>query len=158
LTKKIARVLRSANCELTTQYYKKRDVRQGDGIMNKKTKKAQKGQSTQASNLISVRSAPKGNGRNHSRGMQELVVVATSSSLDEAKDCETLLKTNDIPAMVKERQNEFGEGTHFAVYVPDDMVDEAHVVIESQDTYYDFFDLGLDEENEDDLEGDIFED
>lgn len=120
--------------------------------MNKKTRKANRGQST------SVHSEPKSNGRNHSRGMQELVVVATSSSLDEAKDCETLLKTNDIPAMVKERANEFGEGFHYAVYVPDDMVDEAHVVIESQDAYDDFYEFGLDEETEDDLEGDIFED
>ncbi len=120
--------------------------------MNKKTKKAHKGQST------SVRSAPKSSGRNHSRGTQELVIVATSISLDEAKDCETLLKNNDIPAMVKERPNEFGEGFHYAVYVPDDMADEAHVVIESQDAYDDFYDFGLDEENEDDLEGDIFED
>ena len=118
----------------------------------KKTRKSHKEQST------SVHSAPKSSGRNHSRGMQELVVVATSSSLDDAKDCETLLKTNDIPAMVKERPNEFGEGTHFAVYVPDDMADEAHVVIESQDAYDDFYDFGLDEENEADLEGDIFED
>ncbi|MGA2680059.1 MAG: hypothetical protein ABSF37_12290 [Sedimentisphaerales bacterium] len=126
--------------------------------MNKKMKKAHKRQSTHASNSISVRSAPKSSGRNHSRGTQELVVVATSSSLDEAKDCETLLKNNDIPAMVKERANEFGEGFHYAVYVPDDMADEAHVVIESQDAYDDFYDLGFDEENEDDLEGDIFED
>jgi hypothetical protein len=126
--------------------------------MKKTTKKAQKGQSTQASNSTSVRSEPKSSGRNHSRGMQELVVVATSNTLDEAKEYETLLKTNDIPAMVKEKPNEFGEGTHFAVYVPDDMADEAHVVIESQDAYDDFYDFGLDEENEDDLEGDVFED
>jgi hypothetical protein len=84
--------------------------------------------------------------------------VATSTSLDDMKDCEILLKNNDIPAMVKERPNEFGEGTHFAVYVPDDLADEAHVVIESQDAYDDFYDFGLDEENEDDIEGDIFED
>ncbi len=120
--------------------------------MNKKTKKSHKSQST------SEHFAPKSGGRNHSRGTQELVVVATSGSLDEAKDYEILLKNNDIPATVKERPNEFGEGTHFAVYVPDDMSDEAHVVIESQDAYDDFYDLGLDSENEDDLEGEIFED
>jgi hypothetical protein len=38
------------------------------------------------------------------------------------------------------------------------MVDEAHVVIESQDAYDDFYDLGIEDESEDDLEGDIFED
>jgi hypothetical protein len=126
--------------------------------MNKRTKKAHKGQSTHASHSTSVHSAPKSSGRNHSRGTQELVVVATSSTMVEAKEYETLLKNNDIPAMVKERPNEFGEGIHYAVYVPDDMADEAHVVIESQDAYDDFYDFGLDEENEDDLEGDIFED
>jgi uncharacterized protein with beta-barrel porin domain len=134
-------------------------MKQGDGIMNKKTKKAHKGNSTHTSHSTSVHSAvKKSSGRNHSRGTQELVVVATSSAMDEAKEYETLLKNNDIPAMVKERPNEFGEGTHYAVYVPDDMADEAHVVIESQDAYDDFYDFGLDEENEDDLEGDIFED
>jgi hypothetical protein len=126
--------------------------------MNKRTKKTNKGHSTHAGHTTSVHSASKSSGRNHTRGTQELVVVATSSTLDEAKDCETLLKNNDIPAMVKQRPNEFGEGSHYAVYVPDDMADEAHVVIESQDAYDDFYDFGLDEENEDDLEGDIFED
>jgi hypothetical protein len=38
------------------------------------------------------------------------------------------------------------------------MADEAHVIIESQDAYDDFYDSGLDEETEDDFEGDIFED
>jgi hypothetical protein len=126
--------------------------------MNKKVKKAHKGHSTHTNHSASVHSVPKSSGRNHSRGTQELVIVATSSTLDEAKEYETLLKNNDIPAMIKERANEFGEGTHFAVYVPDDTADEAHVVIESQDAYDDFYDFGLDGENEDDLEGDIFED
>ena len=127
--------------------------------MNKKTKKAHKTQPAHTQHSTPGHStATKTSGRNHSRGTQELVVVATSSTLDEARDYETLLKNNDIPAMVKERSNEFGEGTHYAIYVPDDMADEAHVVIESQDAYDDFYDFGLDEENEDDLEGDIFED
>ncbi len=85
-------------------------------------------------------------------------MVATASTMDEAKDSETLLKNNEIPAMVKQRPNEFGEGFHFAVYVPEDMADEAHVIIESQDAYDDFYDLGLNDESEDDLEGEIFED
>jgi hypothetical protein len=127
--------------------------------MNKKIKKANKNNSAHTSHSTSSRqTATKSSGRNHSRGTQELVVVATSSTIEEAREYEALLKNNDIPAMVKERPNEFGEGTHFAVYVPDDMADEAHVVIESQDAYDDFYDFGLDEENEDDLEGDIFED
>jgi len=111
--------------------------------MNKRTKKNNKSHSS---------------GQTRIRSAQELAVVATASTLEDARDYETLLKNNDIPAIVKERPNEFGDGTHSAVYVTDDMVDEAHVIIESQDAYDDFYDFGLDEENEDDLEGDIFED
>ena len=117
--------------------------------MNKRTRKTHKSHSIEVSRKPSA-----GRGR----GIQDLVVVATASTMDDAKETETLLKNNEIPAMVKERPNEFGEGFHFAVYVPEDMADEAHVVIESQDAYDDFYDLGLIDDVEDDLEGDIFED
>ena len=132
--------------------------------MNKRIRKTHKSHSThigghgstRASTELGRKSAAWTKGRG--RGTQELVVIATASALDEAKDYETLLKNNEIPAMVKERPNEFGEGTHYAVYVPDDMADEAHVVIESQDAYDDFYDLGLNDESEDDLEGEILGD
>ena len=132
--------------------------------MNKRIRKTHKSHSTHIGNLGSARAStelgrkPFAVTRGRGRGTQELVVVATSSTMDEAKENETLLKNNDIPATVKQRPNEFGEGTHYAVYVPEDMADEAHVVIESQDAYDDFYDLGLEDESEDDLEGDIFED
>lgn len=132
--------------------------------MNKRTHKTHKSDSTHIGDNSSARTSTeprrkssavtKGRGR----GTQELAIAATASTLDEAKQTETLLKNNEIPAMVKERQNEFGEGTHYAVYVPEEMADEAHVVIESQDAYDDFYDLGLNDDSEDDLEGDIFED
>ena len=132
--------------------------------MNKRIRKTHKSHSTHVGDHGSARTSTE-LGRKSSAGTkgrgrvtQELVVVATASTMDEAKETETLLKNNEIPAMVKERPNEFGEGFHFAVYVPEDMADEAHVVIESQNAYDDFYDIGLDEENEDDLEGDIFED
>jgi hypothetical protein len=132
--------------------------------MNKRIRKTHKSHSTHIGDRGSARTSTefgrkspavtKGRGR----GIQDLVVVATASTMDEAKESETLLKNNEIPAMVKERPNEFGEGTHYAVYVPEDMADEAHVVIESQDAYDDFYDLGLNDESEDDLEGELFED
>ena len=91
-------------------------------------------------------------------GTQELVIVATAQSMDEARDCETLLKNNDIPAMIKRHQDEFTDGKNFVVMVPEDMADEAHVVIESQDSFDDFYDSEMDDISEEDLEGDIFED
>jgi len=132
--------------------------------MNKRIRKTHKSHSTHIGDRGSTRTSTefgrksstgtKGRGR----GTQDLVVVATASTIDEAKESEILLKNNEIPAMVKERPNEFGEGFHFAVYVPEDMADEAHVIIESQDAYDDFYDLGLNDESEDDLEGELFED
>ncbi|MCJ7730147.1 MAG: hypothetical protein MUO27_09765 [Sedimentisphaerales bacterium] len=88
---------------------------------------------------------------------QELVVVAISDTIDEAKDYETLLKNNDIPACVKQQQDEFTDGKRYVVMVPEEMTDEAHVVIESQDSYDDFYDSSLDDGDEDDLDDDIFE-
>ncbi len=60
--------------------------------------------------------------------------------------------------MVKQQQDEFTESKRFVVMTPEEMADEAHVIIESQNAYDDFYDSGLDDENEDDPEGDIFED
>jgi len=90
---------------------------------------------------------------------QELVVVAIVATMDEAKDYETLLKSNDIPAMVKQQQDEFTDGKRCVVMVPEEMTDEAYVIIESQDAFDDFYDSALDngDEDEDDLDGDIFE-
>jgi predicted secreted acid phosphatase len=88
---------------------------------------------------------------------QELVVVAIADTMEEAKDYETLLKNNDIRACVKQHKDEFTDSKRYVVMVPEDMTDEAHVVIESQDAYDDFYDSALDDENEDDLDDDIFD-
>ena len=90
--------------------------------------------------------------------LQELVVIAMADTAEEAKDFEKLLKNNDIPAIVKQQQDEFSETKRFAVMTPEEMADEAHVIIESQDAFDDFYDSGLDDENEEDSEGEIFED
>ena len=88
---------------------------------------------------------------------QELVVVAIAEAMDEAKDYETLLKSNEIPAMVRQQQDEFSDSKRYVVMVPEDMTDEAHVIIESQDAYDDFSESALDNETEDDIDDDIFE-
>lgn len=90
--------------------------------------------------------------------LQELVIVATADTAEEAKDYEKLLKNNDIPAMVKRHQDELSDGSRYVVMAPEEMAEEAHVVIESQNAYDDFYDSGLDDENEEYPEGDIFED
>lgn len=88
---------------------------------------------------------------------QELVIVAVVDTMEEAKEYELLLKSNDIPAMVKREEKEFADGKCYAVMAPEELADEAHVIIESQDAYDDFYDFAADDENEDDFDGDVFE-
>jgi len=90
--------------------------------------------------------------------MQDFVVVTFVDDLEQAKEYESLLKTNDIPAVINEQSEQSGGTNSIAVMVPEDFLDEAHVVIESQDAYDDFYDFALDDETDDDLDSDLFED
>ena len=91
--------------------------------------------------------------------LQELAAVAFTEDAELAKDYETLLKNNEIPVVIREQdQSEQGGGKGIAVMVPEDFLDEAHVIIESQDAYDDFYDFALEEEDEDDFDSDLFED
>jgi hypothetical protein len=90
--------------------------------------------------------------------LQELVVVTYVEDMERAKEYEALLKSNDIPALIKERHEApEGETKGMAVMVPEDFLDEAHVVIESQAAYDDFYDFTLDDEDDRDFEDDIFD-
>ena len=81
--------------------------------------------------------------------LKELVVIAYAEDLEHAKDYETLLKNNEIPVMIKQRENtQKGGQKTIAVMVPEEYADEAHVIVESQDAYDDFYELGIDEEDE----------
>jgi len=87
----------------------------------------------------------------------EFVVVAFAEDIQQAKDYESLLKSNDIPTIISERHKESTDTKGVAVMVPEDFLDEAHVVIESQDAYDDFYDLALEDERDDDFESDFFD-
>ena len=73
--------------------------------------------------------------------LQELVVITVTEDIEQAKNYEILLKSSDIPAMVKEQHEQADDSQSFAVMVPEDFLDEARVVIESQDAYDDFYDF-----------------
>lgn len=91
--------------------------------------------------------------RRHKKGqksqanLQELVVVTFADDMNQAKDYETLLKNNDIPVLVKEHYEQSVSLKGIAILVPEDFIDEAHVVIESQDTYDDFCDFTLEDDS-----------
>ncbi len=82
----------------------------------------------------------------------ELALVAFAEDVEQAKDYETLLKANDIPAMIKEEHESEADGVKgIAVLVPEDFLDEAHVIIESQDVYEGFYDFASPDEGENDF-------
>jgi len=90
--------------------------------------------------------------------IKDLVTVTVVSDAEEAKDIEILLKNDDIPVMIKQVEKEKSNGkSGYAIMVPEEYLDEAHVIIESQDAYEDFYDFALEQEYDDDYDDDVFE-
>jgi hypothetical protein len=77
----------------------------------------------------------------------ELVAIAYVDELEQARDFETLLKSNEIPVMVKQG-NENSSGKSIVVMVPEEYTEEARVIIESQSAYDDFYDVAVDDEEQ----------
>ncbi|MFA5252546.1 MAG: hypothetical protein WC454_08185 [Phycisphaerae bacterium] len=90
----------------------------------------------------------------------ELIVVTFAEDMEQAKEYESLLDANGIPATIKGQSGESADTDGIAVMVPEDYLDEAHVVIESQDAYDDFYDFALEDEDEDegDFDSELFDD
>jgi hypothetical protein len=88
----------------------------------------------------------------------ELVIVTFAEDMEQAKEYETLLEANGIPTTIKEQGEESADTKGIAVMVPEDHLDEAHVVIESQNAYDDFYDFALEDEDESDFDSELFED
>lgn len=87
--------------------------------------------------------------------VQELVVVAVVEDWDQAKEYEALLKNDGIPVIIRERKDD--GAASLEVLVPEEHLDEAHVVIESQQAYDDFYEMAIEEEAGD-LEPDFDDD
>jgi hypothetical protein len=88
----------------------------------------------------------------------ELIAVTFAEDMEQAREYETLLEANGIPATIREQSEESADTKGIAIMVPEDYLDEAHVVIESQDAYDDFYDFALEDEDENDFDSDFFED
>lgn len=95
------------------------------------------------------------NGKSQAK-LKDLVAVVTVEEMDQAREYETLLRLNDIPAIVREQDDGDESNRGVTVLVPEDFLDEAHVVIESQDAYDDFYDFALEDEDEE-IDGDLFD-
>ena len=84
--------------------------------------------------------------------LREFVTLILAEDMEQAREYESLLKVNDVACVIRE-QNEPSEGVSgIAVMVPEEFIDEANVIIESQNAYDDFYDFVV--EQEDDSFGD----
>ena len=89
--------------------------------------------------------------------LEGYVVVAFAEDMEQATEYKSILEANDISATITEPQaNEIGS-KEIAVMVPEEFLDEAHVIIESQHAYDDFYDFALDNEDDGDFDDDFFE-
>ncbi len=100
---------------------------------------------------------PNSNGTGQAK-VKEFVVVTFVDNVEQAREYETLLRLNDIPAVIKEQMDEGADCRAVAIMVPEDFLDEAHVVIESQDAYDDFYDYTMEDEDEFDFDNDLLDD
>ena len=75
----------------------------------------------------------------------EFVPVVVLDDIVQANDYRQLLEENDIAVVIEEDE----ASKSVSVMVPEECLDEAHVVIEAQDAYDDFYDLALDEDADD---------
>ena len=97
-------------------------------------------------------------GSKHQVNLEGYVVVAFAEDRAQAIEYKQLLDSNDIPCVVSEQEEPTLNTMEIAVMVPEEYIDEAHVVIESQQAYDDFYDFALEEENEEDFDEDFFDD
>jgi len=89
--------------------------------------------------------------------MQGYVVVTFAENLEQAREYKTLLEVNDVSAVINEQEEQSLGSKEIAVMVPEDFLDEAHVIIESQHAYDDFYDYTLEDEENGDFDDEIFE-
>jgi hypothetical protein len=97
--------------------------------------------------------SPKGRGQKDATdfNMDDYAVVCFVEDIDQANERQALLESNDIPAFVQGKEASGDENT-FAVFVPEERLDEAQELIEAQITYDDYYDFPFDDEGDEDFD------
>jgi len=94
---------------------------------------------------------------NSGTALKDLVTVAFAEDIDLANQYKDLLNDNDIPVAIKTRPDPEVSFQGIAVMVPEDYLDEAHVLIEDQNSIGDFYDLAFSEDDYDDTDKDFYD-
>jgi len=89
--------------------------------------------------------------------LQGYVVVTFAEDMEQAREYKTLLEVNDVAALISEQQEQSLGSKEIAVMVPEEFLDEAHVIIESQHAYDDFYDYAVEDEEDGDFDDELFE-
>ncbi len=90
--------------------------------------------------------------------LEGYVVVAFAEDMEQATEYKSILEANDISATITEPEAHEIGSKEIAVMVREEFLDEAHVIIESQHAYDDFYDFAMDDEDNGDFDDDFFED
>ncbi len=90
--------------------------------------------------------------------VKEMVTVAFAEDKDLARQYKKLLNENDIPAGVRSQHDPALSYQGIAVLVPEEYLDEAHIIIESQSSMGDFYDTAFNEDDYCDDATDVFGD
>ena len=83
-----------------------------------------------------------------STALKELVTIAFAEDVDLAKQYKQLLEDNDIPAAIKTRTESDAEYKGIPVMVPEDYLDEAHMLVESHNSMGDFYNAAFGREDQ----------
>jgi len=90
--------------------------------------------------------------------LEGFVVVAFAEDMEQASEYKNLLEANDIHAVINENNEHSIGSKEIAVMVAEEFLDEAHVIIESQQAYDDFYDFAVDDDEGDFNDDDFFDD
>lgn len=80
--------------------------------------------------------------------VRDFVTVVFVEDIEQARQCREVLRSNEVPAIIKKDATGNLGGHGIAVMVPEDSLDEAHVLIESKDAYDDFYDLAFEDDED----------
>ena len=84
--------------------------------------------------------------------LKEMVTIAFAEDLDLAKQYKQMLLDNEIPAAIQSRSGHESEYKGIPVMVPEDYIDEAHVLIEAQDSMGDFYNMAFSDDDRDEID------
>ena len=84
--------------------------------------------------------------------LKEMVTIAFAEDVDLAKQYKQLLLDNEIPAAIQSRSGHESEYKGIPVMVPEDYIDEAHVLIEAQDSMGDFYNMAFSDDDRDEID------